>query len=71
MTYLSYIFLLYGPIFTITGDNKEENIFFKYFWKILQKFEKKILQIHKHSCLSITRTLKKLNFIQTFLEGIP
>ena len=50
MTYLNYIFLVDVSIFTITGDNKEKkNQFFKYFWRILIKFEKKVLKIHKHS----------------------
>ena len=31
-----------------------KNQFFKYFWCILPKFEENILEIHKHSWLSIT-----------------
>ena len=41
------------------------------FWRILLEFEEQILQIHKHSWLSITWTLKQLNSIQTFVEDIP
>lgn len=72
MTYLNYIFLVDVSIFTITGDNKEKkNQFFKYFWRILIKFEKKVLKIHKHSWLSLTLTLKNSNFVQTLVENIP
>ena len=40
------------------------------FWRILVKFEDKILQIHKHSWLSITWRLKKSNSIQILVEDI-
>ena len=51
MTYLSYIFSRDTSIFTITNDKKErkKNQFLEYFWRILRKFEEKILQIHKYS----------------------
>ena len=61
MTYLNYIFLLDVSLFTITDDEKEgQNQFFKYFWRISFKFEKMIRQVHKHSWLSITWILKKI-----------
>ena len=48
MTYLSYIFLLDASILTTFHDEKKGN-----FWRILLKFEEKILEIHKHSWLSM------------------
>ena len=48
-----------------------KNLFFKYFWRILLTFEETFLEMHKHSWLSITRILKKLNSLQTIIEDIP
>ena len=50
---------------------REKNQFFKYFFKILPKFDKKILEIHEQSWLWITWILKKLDSIQTLVEDIP
>ena len=71
MTYLSYIFL-YASIFTkINDEKKEKNQFFKIFWRVFLKLEDNILEIRKHSWLSITWILKKPNSIQSFVEDIP
>ena len=70
MTYLSYIFL-YASIFTkINDEKKEKNQFFKIFWRVFLKLEDNILEIRKHSWLSITWILKKPNSIQSFVEDI-
>ena len=44
--------------------------FFKYFWRMLLKFEEKNLEIHKHSWLLITWILKTWNSLQTFVKDI-
>ena len=74
MTYVSYIFLLDTTIFAITEDEKEEKnsvLQVLEFWGILLKFKEKILKIYKHSWLSITWALKKLNSTQTLSDNIP
>ena len=54
MTYVSYIFVLDVSIFIIIDDEKEwKNQFFKYFLRILIKFEEKNLEIHKHIQLTL------------------
>ena len=63
---------LYASIFTkINDEKKEKNQFFKIFWRVFLKLEDNILEIHKHSWLSITWILKKPNSIQSFVEDIP
>ena len=52
-------------------SERGKNQFFKCFWRILLKFEEKILEIHKQSWLLITWILKKSNSMQTLVEDIP
>ena len=66
-----HFFLLGTSIFTTVDKEKEGKVNEKYFWRILLKFEEKILEIHKQCWLSITCILKKLNSIQTLVEDIP
>ena len=47
------------------------NQFFKYFWKILPRFEEKVFEIHKQSWLWINWIHKKLGSIQNLVEDIP
>ena len=68
ITCLSYIFLLNTSIFTTTDEKKSVP---QVFLKILIKFEDKILEILKHSWLSITWILTKSNSIQILLADIP
>ena len=50
---------------------RNKNNLFNYFWRILLKFDKKYLEIHKHRWLSIIWIFKKLNSIQTIIKDIP
>ena len=72
MTYLLKLyFSLDVSIFIITDkEKKEKNQFIKCFWRVLVIFEDKIVEIHKHSWLSITWIVKKIALLQAFVEFI-
>ena len=52
-------------IFTTDEEKEMKNQFFNYFWRMLLKFDDKLIW------LSITWILKKLSSIQTLVEHIP
>ena len=72
MTYLLKLyFSLDVSIFIITDkEKKEKNQFIKCFWRVLVIFEDKIVEIHKHSWLSITWIVKKIALLRAFVEFI-
>ena len=60
------------PLFSpqLMKRQKNKNELFNYFRRMLLKFDKKKLEIHKHGWLSIIWIFKKLNSLQTLAKDI-
>ena len=61
ITYLNYFFTRCLYFHYYWWWERRKNQFPKYLWPILLKFEEKIVEIHRYSCLSITWIPQKID----------